>query len=58
LLAVEAEILRQPDFRLKPGLRFPASACDMDVHARLLAREEIESEAALPEDRWGQVDFS
>jgi hypothetical protein len=56
LLAVQAEILRQPDFRLKPEFRFPASAGDMDVHAWFLAREEIESEATLPEDRWSQVD--
>jgi hypothetical protein len=34
LLPIQFEILRQPDFRLKPEFRFPASARDVDVHAR------------------------
>ena len=37
LLAVQTEILRQPDIRLKPEFRLTASACDVDVHAWFLA---------------------
>jgi len=48
---IETEIVRQRDFRIKPELRLTACTGDMDMHSRLLAREEIETEAALLKDR-------
>jgi hypothetical protein len=38
----DAVILRQFDARLKPDLQFPVGCFDVDVHAFLLPREEVE----------------
>ncbi len=44
LARAHAVALRQFDTRLKPELRFAAGAAHVDVHPRLLAREEVEAE--------------
>jgi hypothetical protein len=46
----EAMILRQFDARLKPDLQFPVGCFDVDVHALLLAREEVETVRPVAED--------
>jgi hypothetical protein len=36
------------DLRFEPELRFSFRMMDVDVHARLLSREEVEAKAASP----------
>jgi len=39
---IQTIILRQPDLGLKPELRLAVRTIDVNVAARLLAREEVE----------------
>jgi len=46
----QAVIVRQLDFGFKPEFGFAICALHMDMHSRLLAREEVEAKAILAED--------
>jgi hypothetical protein len=51
LLIAQTVILRLGYLRLKPELGFTIGGCDMDVHSRFLAGEEVEPEWANPQNR-------
>jgi hypothetical protein len=51
LSVVQTIILRQCYLGLKPELRFPIRALHMNMAAKLLAGEKVESETSRPKDR-------
>ena len=48
---IQAMILRQRNFWLKPELRLPARALHMNMQSPLFAREEVEAKLAITKDR-------
>ena len=48
---VQSKTLGQFDLRLQPILVFPGSTLHAHVNSSFFAREEIESERAMPENR-------
>jgi len=48
----ETVVLSKFNVRRKPKLRFTIRTVDMNMHARLLTREKVETEAASAKNGW------
>jgi len=51
-------VLSQLDFRFYPEFGFAVGPIDVDVYTWFFAREEIETKAPVPEDRWAHQNES